>query len=105
MPLKPPSSFAKPSEAGQTPEAKGEGKMLGSEPFRWGEEPHPENQPVKIIHQKIIKQWVYLLGLFPTFTWLFEGGSLNTAVGAGPLHPNVDLPTLDYRGVRGEVRQ
>ena len=36
MPLKPPSSFAKPSEAGQTPEAKGEGKMLGSEPLQMG---------------------------------------------------------------------
>ena len=57
--------------------------MLGSEPLQMGGRAPSRKSTRKNIHQKI-NQTFGIYWVYSRFTWLFEGGSLNTAVGAGP---------------------
>ena len=101
MPLKPPSSFAKPCEAGQLRKQRVKGKCWVQSPFQMGGRAPSRKSTRKNYTPKNNQRSVFI-ECISHFTWLFEGGSLNTAVGAGPLHPNVDLPTmtsLDFFGL------
>ena len=88
--------------AGQLRKQRVKGKCWVQSPFRLGGRAPSRKSTRKNIHQKIIKQWVYLLGEFFHFTWFFEGESLNTAVGAGPSIPSG--PSLDFLGLSRAYR-